>query len=82
MRTTLTLDDDVARLVADASHREKRSTKAVVNDALRRALGPRDARPYTAPVFEADLLPGVDVARLNQLADELEDDVSIEKLGA
>lgn len=82
MRTTLTLDDDVARLVAEATHREKRSTKAVVNDALRRALGPRDSRPYSAPVFEADLLPGVDVARLNQLADELADEASIEKLGA
>jgi hypothetical protein len=33
-------------------------------------------------VFKTDLLPGVDGARLNQLADELEDDVAIEKLGA
>ena len=82
MRATLTLDDDVARLVAEAAHTQKRSTKAVVNDALRRALAPRDSRPYRAPVFEASLLPGVDVARLNQLADELEDDDSIDKLGA
>ena len=82
MRTTLTLDDDVARLVAEATHREKRSTKAVVNDALRRALAPQESRPYSARVFEADLIPGVDAGRLNQLADELEDEASIEKLGA
>lgn len=82
MRTTLTLDDDVARLVAEATHREKRSTKAVINEALRRALGPRESRPYRAPVFEAGLVPGVDAARLNQLADELEDDSFVEKLGA
>lgn len=80
MRTTLTLDDDVARLVADATHREKRSTKAVVNDALRRALGTRESGPYRAPVVDSALAPGVDAARLNQMADELEDEATIGNL--
>lgn len=40
MRTTLTLDDDVVRLVEDAVHRERRPMKQVINDALRRALAP------------------------------------------
>lgn len=82
MRTTLTLDDDVARLIEETTHREKRSTKAVVNDALRRALGPQESRPYRAPVFDSALAPGIDVARLNQLSDDLDDDVAIEKLDA
>ncbi|KAB7744844.1 antitoxin [Nostocoides sp. F2B08] len=82
MRTTLTLDDDVARLVAEATRREKRSTEAVVNDAPRHALAPGEPRPYRAPVFDAEVLAGVDAGRLNQLADELDDDVATEKLGA
>ena len=40
MRTTLTIDDDVARLIDEAVHRERRPMKQVVNDALRRALEP------------------------------------------
>ena len=82
MRTTLTLDDDVVRLVAKATHRENRSTEAVVNDALRRALAPGESRPYSAPVFETGVLAGVDAGRLNQFADQLDDDASTEKLGA
>ena len=80
MRTTLTLEDDVARLVEEATHRERRSTKEVINDALRRALSPASTQPYTAPVFHTGPVAGVDVGRLNQLADELEDDELIVEL--
>jgi len=51
MRTTLTLDDDVAALVVREVKRRKTSLKAVVNDGLRQGLaehrdppGPR--RPF------------------------------------
>ena len=75
MRTTLTLDDDVLRLVQDAVHRERRSTKDVVNQALREALGPpAEARPYVVTPPRSDIEPGIDPGRLNQLADELEDE--------
>ena len=37
MRTTITLEDDVARLVDEEIHRTRSSLKEVVNDALRRA---------------------------------------------
>ncbi len=76
MRTTLTLDDDVARLVADAVHRERRPMKQVVNDALRRALTPAvvRAQPYELTPHESAVRPGFDPAGFNKLADELEDD--------
>lgn len=75
MRTTLTLDDDVARLVDEAVHRDRRSLKAVVNDALRQALSPVETvAPYELPVHSSAVRPGLDPARLNQLADELADD--------
>jgi hypothetical protein len=80
MRTTLTLDPDVARLVEDAVHRERRSMRQVVNDALRRALGaPKaQARPYELIAHESELRAGFDLAGYNRLADELEDEAIID----
>lgn len=74
-RTTLTLDEDVARLVEDEVHRTRTSLKQVVNDALRAALVRKPARqePYTARVHHAQLAPGLDLSGFNRLADELED---------
>ncbi|MDO5504374.1 MAG: antitoxin [Actinomycetia bacterium] len=81
MRTTLTLDDDVVRLIEETMHRERLTMKDVVNTALRRGLDTADAiEPYALPVFETRLRPGVDPARMNQLADELEDEAIMEKL--
>ncbi|MER5260711.1 hypothetical protein ABTZ99_01345 [Actinosynnema sp. NPDC002837] len=81
MRTTLTLDDDVARLVDDAVHRERRPMKQVVNDALRQALAPRPSRqePYRLVPHESALRPGFDLAGFNRLADELEDEAIIDR---
>jgi len=75
MRTTLTLDDDVARLIDEAAHRERRPVKQIVNEALRRALDRSgDAPPYVLVPHEATLRPGFDPARMNALTDELEDE--------
>ena len=77
MRTTLTLDPDVARLVEAEVHRARKPMKQVVNDALRRGLAGagRSAKrkPYRVQPHVASLLPGIDRTRLNALADELED---------
>lgn len=79
MRTTLTLDDDVARLVAEAAHRTRTPVKQVVNTALRAALAPPAAQraPYRVTVHHAELAPGLDLAGFNRLADELEDEAII-----
>jgi hypothetical protein len=80
MRTTLTLDPDVARLLEDAVHRERRPMKQVVNDALRRALtAPSPHRDtFRVGVHESGLRPGLDLTGFNRLADELEDEAIIE----
>jgi hypothetical protein len=83
MRTTLTLDSDVFRLVEEAVHRERRPMKQVVNDALRRGLtrpAASSEEPYELVAHESELQPGVDPGRLNQLADELEDEAVVAKL--
>ena len=84
MRTTLTLDPDVAtRLNAEAA-RSDRAFKQVVNEALRRGLrlpskGNRRTTYAVKPVKLA-FRPGVDTDKLNELADELENDVLVKKL--
>jgi len=79
MRTTLTLDPDVAHLVQNAVHEERRPMKQVVNDALRRALAPQPRRERVQLVAHRSAVrPGLDLGKLNQLADELEDDVILD----
>lgn len=78
MRTTLTIDPDVERLLQQEIRRTDKTLKAVVNDALRRGLGmqgkpPRLYRHKVKPYAFA-FKPGIDVDRLNQLVDELEAD--------
>jgi hypothetical protein len=79
VRTTLSLDDDVARLIEDAVHRERRPMKQIVNDALRRALAPNTRQqPYHLAPHESAVRPGFDLAGFNRLADELEDEAIID----
>ena len=76
MRTTLTLDPDVVRMIEEEVHRVRQPLKQVINDALRRGLtsGARPpARRYRVRAHVARLLPGIDRGRLNALADDLED---------
>jgi len=84
MRTRVTLDPDVARMIADEVHRRRQPFKQVLNDALRRGLTPRAdrARParYRVRPLAARLLPGIDRGKLNALADELEDQALVAKL--
>jgi hypothetical protein len=80
MRTTLTLDPDVVQLIEDAVHRERRPTKQIINDALRRALAPPPpprVRRYHLEPHDSALRPGLDLAGFNKLADELEDEAIV-----
>mgnify|MGYP001608370959 CR=1 FL=1 len=84
MRTTLTLDPDVAKLLEEETHRQRRPFKQVVNDAIRRGLAPtsghKKAAPYRVTPHHTSLRPGLDRAALNRLADELENDALVAKV--
>jgi hypothetical protein len=70
MRTTLTVDDDLAKRIADISRESSTPFKQVVNNALRRGLGdvgPKEPRFQLRP-HAGHLLPGIDDRRLNELA--------------
>ncbi len=84
MRTTVTLDPDVERLLKQAVHEQDASFKQVINDALRLGLQrrPREPRPRYEPLTFDLGRPLVDLARAGALAGELEDLALIEKLRA
>lgn len=77
MRTTLTLDDDLAGILRERSRELGKPFKEVVNLAIRKGLADSHqekmkqevrVRPYDF----GGMKPGIDGARLNQLVDELE----------
>ena len=77
VRTTLTLDDDVAGKLRELAHRRRVTFKEVVNSILRRGLVAQESRgkssrPFQVEAFRSAFRPGVDPLRLNQLSDELE----------
>ncbi len=84
MRTTLTLDSDVAAELKALARRTGRPLKEVVNEALRAGLHARRAptgRPYRiTPVSLGGVLPGVDLDRALRLADALDDEAISRKL--
>jgi len=77
MRTTLTLDDELARELQRIARHTGRSFKEVVNSMLRRALATGEKPRASLPPFRVEakargFRAGVDVYRLNQVSDELE----------
>ncbi|MDE0241989.1 MAG: antitoxin [bacterium] len=86
MRTTLTLDPDVARLLTEEAHRQRKPFKQIVNEAIRKGLAPSTGETrqglFRVRRHRTSLRSGIDVASFNKLADELEDDAVIEKLRA
>jgi hypothetical protein len=83
MRTTLTLDPDVAEQLKRAVSEGKKSLKEVVNEALRVGLAhkPEATRPkFVVEPHSFQFKPGIDQTKLNQLCDELEAEAVAESL--
>ncbi len=76
MRTTLTLDDDLAGLLKQRAQELGVPFKEAVNRTIRTGLGDAaQARAHPAPKtvpHSFGFRPGVDLDKLGQLADELE----------
>ena len=83
MRTTVTLDKDVERLIKERMHRLRRGFKETLNDALRNALGAKSPEvgrsPFVVKARPLGLRAGIDPASFNKLADEVEADAFLEK---
>jgi hypothetical protein len=77
MRTTLTLEEDLARELHRIARQSGRSFKEVVNSALRKGLAEGekplpDLAPFEVDPIASEFRAGVDAYRLNQANDELE----------
>lgn len=78
MTTTVTLDEDVERLLREAMHRSRRSFKETLNAAIRAGLSQNKktaaAPPLMVKARPMGLQPGIDPAGFNKLADEVDTD--------
>ncbi len=76
MRTTLTLDEDVAAKLKAEARRAGRPFRDVVNETLRRGLASRAVRrkePVTLQVRDlGDLRPGLSLDNISELIEQIE----------
>ena len=85
MRTTLTIEDTIARQLKEIVHRSGKPFKTVVNEALRAGIENNRiadvARPYRMkPVAMGEVTGPFDLDKALQLADHLEDGELVRKL--
>lgn len=77
MRTTMTLDDDVAAKLKAEARRSGRSFREIVNEMLRRGLSMRHGRSPKEPFRVASrdlgkLLPGLTLDSVAELLERVE----------
>jgi hypothetical protein len=82
MRTTVTLDPDVDRLLKEEMRHSGTTFRQALNQAIRRALAGNDAaqrRAFKLRPKRLSLRPGLDAAMLQHLEEELEIESFLEK---
>ena len=76
MRTTVTLESDVERLIREKMHRSRKSFKKTLNDAVRQALmseaTSNKKKPFVIKAHSMGNMPGIDPAKLSDLDTDLE----------
>lgn len=77
MRTTLTIDEDVAAKLKSVARRTGRAFRDVVNEALRRGLAspaqPRAREPFTVKVRDLGWRrPGLNLDSVAELLEQIE----------
>lgn len=81
MRTTVTLEPDIAAELKRRAQQQGLSFKEVLNRTLRAGLGgPVERTPFRQPTASLGLRPGIDLDRAGRLADEMEDAERVRKL--
>jgi hypothetical protein len=81
VRTTITLDEDVAAQLRRVMHERDLTFKDVVNATLRAGLGAsQDVRAYRLPTYRMGVRPGIDLDRALRLDAALEDEETVRQL--
>lgn len=84
MRTTLTIEDRIARDLKEIAHRSGKPFKTVVNETLQAGLAadrgqPRAKRYRLRPASLGGVRRGIDLDKALALADSLEDEELLRK---
>ena len=82
MRTTVTMDADTEALIREEASRTGASFKAVLNQAVRRALGPRGGKLVVEPLFSVPFPVDLSDLNFNRLAAEWEDQDTLRELNS
>lgn len=81
MRTTVTLEPDIAAQLKQRAQEQGMSFKDALNSTLRAGLGRgSDRAPFVQATASLGLRPGIDLDRAGRLADDLEDAERVRKL--
>ncbi len=77
MRTTLTLDNEIAQQLREKAHRERKSFKETVNETLKTGLYCNGKAEFENPTFEVHsspggFRPGIDPVKLSRLLAEMD----------
>lgn len=81
VRTTITLDEDVAAGLRRLMRERDVTFKHAVNEVLRAGLGTsRATRRYRVPTFDMGVRPGIDLDRALGLDAALEDEETLRQL--
>jgi hypothetical protein len=82
MRTTVTLDPDVAAKLKQTARERGVPFKVALNDSVRAGLSSRAGteQPYRLPTRPLRVRAGIDLDRASRLADGLEDAELLRKL--
>lgn len=81
MRTTVTLDADLDWRLREVARQRRISYKAAINAAIRAGLPAGDGpRPYREKVRAIGVLPCVDLTKALDVAANLEDAATMQKL--
>lgn len=82
MRTTVTLDQDIERILRETAMRTHRPFKKVLNDTLRvgiaRSSEAKPTEPFVVKASPMGLRTGLDPIGFNRLADDLEAEAYLE----
>jgi len=87
MRTTLTIDDELAATLKESSRRSGKPFKQLLNETLRAGLQAQQAPPRPKqyrirPKALGGVVPGLDLDKALRLADALEDEAIARELEA
>jgi hypothetical protein len=81
VRTTVTLDEDVAQQIRQRMRERGAGFKEVLNELLRRGLQAAEGpEPYSAPTFAMRARPHLDLDKALALAAAIEDEEVVRKL--